>query len=155
MSRLASLTVLLLTAGAGIAAAADTNGTNAVSHTITIIDGDLIRPSMVTMRSGDVLDFDNYSTDAMRLVFTEPRGPIDKIRCRVDHVDATGGRANAWELDVLGSEPQVFTIVPPGRSESSCTLAPGRYAFVMRRVARDVRTASETLGTTGVITVEQ
>ncbi len=154
MYKLASLTALLLTIAAGTAGADDATPPATVAHTITILDGDSIHPSALSMRAGDVLEFDNYSAQSMRLVFTEPHDPADKIRCRVAHAQTPGGVA-AWQFDGTAPAPQLATIVPPGRSASSCSFAPGRYAFVMRPVARDVRSPADTLGTKAVITVQQ
>jgi hypothetical protein len=152
LSNHASLTVLLIALAAGPAAAGDSTGTGAVAHTITIIDRDVIRPSTLSMRSGDVLEFSNYSAQPMLLVFTEPRDPVDKVRCRPAHASAPSASADLM-LDDSG-EPQLLTVIPPGRSASSCSLEPGRYAFLMRRVSRDVRAPDDTLGTKGVITVQ-
>ena len=55
LSMCASLSALLIAFAAGLAAADDRTGTGAVAHTITILDGDVIRPSTLSMHSGDVL----------------------------------------------------------------------------------------------------
>jgi hypothetical protein len=134
----------------GIASGADAP---AVSHTITIVDDELIQPSTLTMRSGDALEFNNYSTQPMVLVFTEPTDPLDDIRCRLVDTDAAGEGRTAWQLDDSRSGPQLSAIIPPGRSASSCWLAPGRYAFIMRKVGRDVRAPAYT-SVHGVIAVQ-
>jgi hypothetical protein len=46
-------------------------------------------------------------------------------------------------------------IVPPGRSASSCSLAPGEYTFLVTKVSRDVRAPAETLAPKGLIAVER
>src|SRR6185503_12789886 len=121
------------------------------AHTITILDSEVIQPSTLTMRSGDLLEFTNYSAHTMLLVFTEPRDPTASVRCRA--VDASAVSGAAWQLNGSPSDPQLSAIVPPGRSASTCSLAPGNYDFVMKQVARDVRGPAATFGTFGTIAV--
>jgi hypothetical protein len=145
--------LLVLAFAARIASGAEGGAETAhPAHTITIVDGELIHPSTLTMRSGDVLEFKNYSAQPMMLRFTEPADPVDKIRCRA--ISAGGALANPdWQLDDSRAEPQLSAIIPPGRSASSCLLAPGRYAFVMKQIPRDVRAEGASLGNKGVLTV--
>ena len=152
LSNRASLTGLLIALAAGPAAANDSTGTGAVAHTITIIDSDVLRPSTLSMRSGDVLEFNNYSAQPTLLLFTDPPDPVDKVRCRPAH--APGPSATTDLMHNESGEPQLFTVIPPGRSASSCSLEPGRYGFLMRRVSRDVRAPNDAIGTKGVITVQ-
>lgn len=154
MSKLASLAALALAMTAGIATANGPNAAGSDARTITIIDGDVIRPSRLSMRAGDVLEFTNYSAEPMLLLFTEPADPIDRIRCRVTHEDRPTGAPDPLQLAANGSDVRLSTIIPPGRSASSCSLEPGRYGYLMRRVSRDVRAPEDSLGTKGTITVE-
>jgi hypothetical protein len=144
--------LLVLALAAHLASGAEVAGIAHAAQTITIVDGELIRPSALTMRAGDVLEFRNYSAQPMLLLFTEPTDPIDKIRCRA--ISAGGALANTdWRLDDSRAAPQLSAIIPPGRSASSCFLAPGRYAFVLKRIPRDVRAGDASPGTRGILTV--
>jgi hypothetical protein len=154
MSKLAPLAAIVIATTASITIANGPRGDASVARTITIIDGDVIRPSTLSMHAGDVLEFTNYSAEPMLLSFTEPRDAIDRIRCPVVHEKAPSGARDPLRLDVDGSRPRLSTTIPPGRSASSCSLEPGHYGFVMRRVSRDFRAPEDSLGTKGVITVE-
>jgi hypothetical protein len=154
MSKLAALAAIVIATTASITTANGLRGATSVARGITIIDGDVILPSTLSMRTGDVLEFTNYSAEPMLLSFIEPRDAIDKMRCPVVHDEAPSGTPNPLRLDVDGSRPRLSTIIPPGRSASSCSLEPGHYGFLMRRVSRDFRAPEDSLGTKGVITVE-
>jgi hypothetical protein len=153
MSKLAPLAAIVIATTASITIAHGPRGDASIARTITIIDGDVILPSTLSMRTGDVLEFTNYSAEPMLLSFIEPQDAIDKIRCPVVHEEAPSGAPDPLRLDVDGSRPRPSTIIPPGRSASSCSLEPGHYGFLMRRVSRDFRAPEDSLGTKGVITV--
>jgi len=154
MSKLALLAAIVITTTASITTANDLRGATSVPRGIAIIDGDVVLPSTLSMRTGDVLEFTNYSAEPMLLSFIEPRDTIDRIRCPVAHDEAPSGAPDPLWLDVDGSRPRLSTIIPPGRSASSCSLDPGHYGFLLRRVSRDFRAPDDSLGTKGVITVE-
>jgi hypothetical protein len=154
MLKLAALAGLVLATTAGVTTANGPGRTPSGAPTITIIDGGLIQPSRASVRVGDVLEFTNYSAEPMLLLFTEPDDPIDRIRCRAVRVEAPSGAPDPLELAGGASDPRLAAIIPPGRSASSCSLEPGRYEFLMRRVSRDVRAPYDSLGTKGTITVE-
>jgi hypothetical protein len=154
MSKLAPLAAIVVLTTASITTANGPRADASAARTITIIDGDVILPSTLSMGTGDVLEFTNYSAEPMLLSFTEPRDAIDKIRCPVVHDEAPSGTPDPLLLDVDASRSRLSTIIPPGRSASSCSLEPGHYGFLMRRVSRDVRAPEDSLGTKGVITVE-
>ena len=69
--------------------------------------------------------------------------------------DAAAGDGPRREFCELSTDARLSAIIPPGRSATSCPLSPGRYAFVMRQVARDVPSADPMLGAKGTITVER
>jgi len=90
----------------------------------------------------------------MRLVFVEPEDQREKVRCQlVDRTIARPGQTPRLVLD-WGAGQRLTAIIPPGRFASACSLAPGRYAFVARRVSRDPRGGEDSLGTKGTITVQ-
>src|SRR5260221_7242037 len=153
MTKFALLAALVIATTASITTANGPRGATSVAREITIIDGDVILPSTLSMRTGDVLEFTNYSAEPMLLSFIEPDA-IDKLRCPVVHDDAPSGAPNPLRLDVDGSRPRLSTTIPPGRSASPCPLEPGHYGFLMRRVSRDFRAPEDSLGTKGLITVE-
>jgi len=84
----------------------------------------------------------------------EPEDQREKVRCHL--VDRTIARPDQTPRLVLdwGAGQRLMAIIPPGRFASACSLAPGRYAFVARRVSRDPRGGEDSLGTKGTITVQ-
>jgi hypothetical protein len=123
-----------------------------VSHQVVTIDADLVRPAAVTMRTDDVLEFVNYSSVPMMLVFLEPENHSDKPRCHV--ASLRSGRGIAPEALRWGSPHRPAEIIPPGRFVSVCSLARGKYSFVTKRVDPDASGPLEQLGTKGTVSVE-
>ena len=147
--------MLAVTVTSGIASASeDVDGRVATARKIVMRNDDLISPSALTMNRGDVLEFENDSGQFMRLVFVEPEDQREKVRCHL--VDRTIARPDQTPRLVLdwGAGQRLTAIIPPGRFASACSLAPGQYAFVARRVSRDPRGAEDSLGTKGTITVQ-
>ena len=132
-----SLAVLLtLTSGPVFA---EHEGPDAHAHhktqTITLDTRD-VRPASTTMEHGDVLSFVNYSTNPMRVTFTEPKDLEAKIRCGlVRDAKAKGTPAAPWALFVW-NDGKLVANVPPGQFASVCALAPGQYAFTSETVGQ-------------------
>jgi hypothetical protein len=148
-----TLTALVLALTMTTARAADYPRAHAgVAHRVVTIDDYLIHPSAVTMSADDVLEFVNYSSVRMILVFLEPEGHSNKPRCHVTSLHA--GRGNAPEALRWDSPHQPAEIIPPGKFVSVCSLAPGKYSFVTKRVDSDESGPLEQLGTKGTISVE-
>jgi hypothetical protein len=122
------------------------------SHTITVVDPGLLLPATLTIGQGEALQFANYSSEAIRLVFIEPKDSADEVHCRpADNPD----RAAKASPSFAGGPTQHLTVtIPPGRYTTACSLTPGRYAFVTTRVGRDPRSPLDALGEKGTITVE-
>jgi hypothetical protein len=150
--------VLMMLAAAvtsGMASASDEmEGRGRSARKIVMHDDELISPSALTMNRDDVLEFENDSGQLMRLVFVEPEDQREKVRCHL--VNRTSARLDETPRLVLDWDAgkRLTTIIPPGTFASVCSLAPGRYAFVARRVSRDPRGGEDSLGTKGTITVE-
>jgi len=116
-------------------------------------DDDTIIPATLTMSATETLEFDNYSGQFVRLVFIEPRDQADKIRCSaMERTDARPDRIPSMRFDWDAGRGLTATI-PPGKFASTCSLLPGRYAFVATRVGRDPRGTESTLGAKGTIIV--
>ncbi|TMB23660.1 MAG: hypothetical protein E6J71_03215 [Deltaproteobacteria bacterium] len=151
------IVVMMLAAAvtSGITAASENmDGRVAAAKKIVVRDDDSINPSALTMSHDDVLEFENDSGQFMRLVFVEPQDQTDKIRCYP--IGHTVGRPDQapWLLFDWGPGRRLRATIAPGKFASACTLAPGRYAFVARRVNRDPRGVEDSLGTKGTITVQ-
>src|SRR5262245_6888736 len=59
------------------------------------------RPSSLEMDHGDIVTFENQSTQPMRVVFTDPKDLIDKVRCSaVRNAKDTGTPSAPWALFV-------------------------------------------------------
>ena len=147
--------MLAVTVTSGIASASeDVDGRVATARKIVMRNDDLISPSALTMNRGDVLEFENDSGQFMRLVFVEPRDQTDKIRCYpIDHTIARPYQAPGLLFD-WGPGRRLTATMPPGKFASACSLAPGQYTFVAKRVSRDPRGVADSLGTKGTITVQ-
>jgi plastocyanin len=96
------------------------------THTITL-DGIDVRPSAVTMDHGDVVGFENYSTNPVQVTFTDPADLQSKIRCGLVHAKA-GGPDEPWSL-FTWKDGKLTADIPPGRFASVCTLEPGTYSY--------------------------
>jgi len=148
----------VLVLGVGIARAAD-NPTRDPrgSHTITVIDPGLLLPGSLTIRQGEALEFANYTSDAIRLVFVEPEESAEDVRCRVgENATAAAGSDTVRGRPVFVDGPahRLAVTVPPGRYTTACSLTPGWYAFVTSRLGRDPRSPLDALGLKGTIRVE-
>ena len=149
------LMMLAAAVASGMASASEElEGRVRTARKIVMHDDDLISPSALTMNRDDVLEFENDSGKFMRLVFVEPEDQREKVRCHL--VNRTSARPDETPRLVLDWDAgkRLTTIIPPGRFASVCSLAPGRYAFVARRVSRDPRGGEDSLGTKGTITVQ-
>jgi len=146
--------VLVLAAGPGPTAVAADDAAGVRARTIVILDADRISPSELTMDPGDVLAFQNDSGQLMQVAFVEPREQMDKIRCYLkDHTNPPPD-ATPWLVFYWGEERQLTATIPPGTFASACTLAPGRYAFVMQQVSRDPRAMHVSREAKGAISVK-
>ena len=150
--------VLMMLAAAVTSGLASTSeemdGRGRAARKIVMHDDELISPSALTMNRDDVLEFENDSGQLIRLVFVEPEDQREKVRCHL--VNRTSARPDDTPRLVLDWDAgqRLTAIIPPGTFASVCSLAPGRYAFVARRVSRDPRGGEDSLGTKGTITVQ-
>ena len=153
--KIVGVVMLAVAVTSGIASASeDMEGRVAATRKLVMRDAELISPSALTMNHDDVLEFQNDTGQFMRLVFVEPRDQTEKIRCYpIDHTIARPDQA-PWLLFDWGPGRRLTAIIPPGKFASACSLAPGQYAFVTRRVSRDPRGADDSLGTKGTIRVQ-
>ena len=144
--------------GIGIARAADNPIRDSrASHTITVIDAGLLFPGALAIGQGEPLEFANYTTDAIRFLFIEPKASAEEVRCRVgENAAAVAGSDTVQGRPVFVDGPahRLTVTVPPGRYITACSLTPGRYAFVTSRVGRDPRSPLDALGQKGTIRVE-
>jgi|SRR5262249_51865328 len=127
------------------------------SHTITVVDSGLLAPGAVTIGRGESVEFANYSSEAIEVVFTEPKDRADEVRCQVTRDPdrtARSGSTVQWPLFANGPAHHPTVTIPPGRYATACSFSPGRYAFVTKRVGRDPRSSVDGLGEKGTITVE-
>jgi len=127
------------------------------SHTIAVIDSGLLSPAAVTIGHGESIEFTNYSSEAIEVVFTEPKDRADDVRCQLTRDPNRPGGSGAtvrWPFVTNGPTSHVTVTIPPGRYATACSFSAGRYAFVTKRVSRDARSSVEGLGEKGTITVE-
>jgi len=142
----------------GIAGAAERGSPDVRrSHTITVVDSGLLSPGAVTIGHGESVEFANYSSEAIEVVFTEPKDRTDEVRCQVTRDsdrNAGSGPTVRWPLFANGPSNHPTVTIPPGRYATACSFSPGQYAFVTKRVIRDLRSSVNGLGEKGTITVE-
>jgi len=152
-----TVVVMMLAAAvtSGIVSASEkVDGNAGTPRWLVMRDDDLITPSALTMNHDDVLEFENASGRFMTLVFVEPQDQADKIRCYpIDHTMARPDQT-PWVLFDWGPRRRLTATMPPGKFASACSLAPGQYTYVAKRVSRDPRGAGDSLGTKGTITVQ-
>jgi hypothetical protein len=129
-------------------------GRGRAARKIVMHDDELISPSALTMNRDDVFEFENDSGQFVRLVFVEPEDQRDMVRCHLVDPTIAGPDQTARLVLDWGDGRRLSAIIPPGRFASVCSLAPGRYTFVARRVSRDPRGGEDSLGTKGTITVQ-
>jgi len=147
--------MLAVAVTSGIASASeDVDGRVAAARKLVMRDDERISPSALTMSHDDVLEFDNESGRFMKLIFVEPQDQTDKIRCYpIDHTIARPYEAPGLLFD-WGPGRRLTATMPPGKFASACSLAPGQYTFVAKRVSRDPHGGEDSLGTKGTITVQ-
>ena len=81
MLRFTLALLLALTSAPALAEHEDGKAHDHGAKKTIILDNDDIRPSSLEMAAGDVLSFTNQSTQPMRVVFTDPKDLVDKVRC--------------------------------------------------------------------------
>jgi hypothetical protein len=144
---------LLALAAAPAAADEEVGGHARHAQKLVILDAERIMPSNLKMDEGDVLVFQNQSSEPMNVTFVDPKDVADKIRCElVRKSDEEQPRAPWLLFQKQGG--QVVATIPPGRFASVCSLAPGSYAFTARRSRVKTSDAGGVLQEKGQITVQ-
>ena len=123
-------------------------------HKTILLGAERIAPADVTISKDDSLEFQNLSLHPIQVEFTEPADQTDKIRCELINPKLGKPGKAPWALFAWNDGKRLVAIVPPGRFASVCSLAPGNYAFVTKRVSRDVRGDVGKSGTKGTIAVQ-
>jgi hypothetical protein len=152
-------TLALLLALTTAPALAEHEGPKAHDHgakKTVVLDTEDIRPSSIEMGHGDVIEFDNRSTNPMRVEFTEPKDLIDKVRCGAVRDARDKGTPSApWAL-FMWDNGKLSADVPPGKFASVCSLAAGHYAFTAEAIGHkgQLGGATGTLPSKGTIDVK-
>jgi hypothetical protein len=127
-----------------VPAYADHEGPDGHAHGATktiIVDGKDILPSTTTMSHGDLVSFLNYSTNPVRLTFTDA-GLEKRIRCGLVH--AKGKNPSApWAL-FTWEDGKLVGNVPPGQFASVCSFEPGSYAFTAKVIGHQTPGGEDT-----------
>jgi len=125
------LSVLLLAAAAvavPVRAAEDASSHADHPHKTVIVGKTGTLPSDLTMDKDDVLVFENYTSGAVTITFTEPADQTDKIHCGL--VRPAGSRnAPPWAKFAFDARKRLTATLPPGQFASLCSLAPGNYVY--------------------------
>lgn len=114
----------------------------------------MIEPDDLVISASDTIGFLNRGGDPMQVEFLRPKNQAGKITCRVtDPKQLKPGEA-PWAEFRTNGEGHFTAAVPAGRFPSTCTLAPGSYAYVVRVMNAQMRPTEEKLGQLGTITVK-
>ena len=152
---LCAVTLLLATAGIGRAAEETPTAHSAHPSKTIVLDNESIRPSSLTMGTGDLLVFENHSLHPISVTFEEPKDMREKIRCqlldgKVDDKERAPWMLFGWNAGRLSG------VIPPGRFASLCSLTPGQYSFTVVPQSVAIRAPGQgaALPAKGQITVE-
>ena len=107
-------------------------------------------PSKLTMGTGDVVAFQNYSGKVLQVTFLEPANVAQKVQCKqIERVSENEAMTPGALFKRRGD--QVVGLIAPNAFVSICGLSPGRYVF---SVAPFTPQARDQLGQKGEIVVE-
>lgn len=120
---------------------------------LVILDAERIVPPNLEMEQGDVIVFQNQSTEQMIVAFVEPKDAADKIRCGLVRKSEEEAPRAPWLLFQKSGDRLTATI-PPGRFASMCSLMPGTYAYTAKRIRVKTSDAGGVLSEKGQITVQ-
>lgn len=128
MTKLAAL--LLAAVAVTVPARADEDASSHADqpHKTVIVGKSGTLPSDLTMDKGDVLVFENYTSGAVTIRFTEPAEQADKIHCGLVRPKASKN-APPWAKFAFDANKRLTATLPPGQFASLCSLAPGNYVY--------------------------
>jgi hypothetical protein len=157
MHRLIATAFLLLPLATPVLAHEDVMGHGSHPQKTITLMRDRISPTDLTMGKDDVLEFQNLSLYALKIKFLEPENMTDKIRCELINPKGSKQGKTPWALFSWDEKQRLSATIPPGRFASLCTLAPGKYRYVIDQVGGTqaaVRALSQGHGEQGTITVQ-
>jgi hypothetical protein len=120
---------------------------------IVLLDAERIVPSDTMMAEGDVIVFQNQSTEPIVVTFVDPKDVASKIHCSLVRKSEEEHPRAPWLLFQKAGD-QVTATIPPGRFASMCSLSPGKYAFTAKRTRVKTSDAGGVLPDKGQITVQ-
>jgi hypothetical protein len=130
MARISLLALVTLLGAAVSAAGEEAVGAHAdASRKVITLVAERIVPADITMKAGDVLQFENLAFHPLAVRFIEPEDQAKKIRC-----EYVGAKDKApWLLFEWDDRGRLTGVLPPGRVASICSLAPGQYTYLVQR----------------------
>lgn len=113
-----------------------------------------ISPVQLTMGTGDVLTFQNFSGKVLKVTFLEPKNLAEHVKCsQVKRISENEAVVAGALFQRQGDE--VVGYVAPGAFVSVCSLSPGRYVYTVAPVATTgAVAATDDLGQKGEINVQ-
>lgn len=116
-------------------AAAEEPTAHATNQRTVILGATAILPSSLEMTKDESVAFDNYALYPLSVTFIEPaEGQAERIRCEL--VTSKPGQKPKMPWGVFGwnSRKQLEGQIAPGRFASLCSLAPGDYTYLVKRI---------------------
>jgi hypothetical protein len=147
----ALLTVLIATAGVALAETAPAESHDDHPQKVISLGASRISPTRLTMSTGDVLAFQNYTANIMQVIFLEPPRLGQTVQCKQIERVAEDAAITPGALFKRRGD-QVVALIAPGAFVSVCGLPRGNYVFSAAPFTPQM--AGERLGQRGQIVVE-
>jgi hypothetical protein len=145
------LLALLLTGGVALAEDETPESHADRPQKVISLGASRISPTRLTMSTGDVLAFQNYTASVLQVVFLEPRDLAGKVQCKQIERVAQDAAITPGALFRRRGD-QVTALIAPGAFVSVCGLPKGDYVYSVAPFTPQF--AGERQGQRGQIVVE-
>jgi len=124
----ALLLALFLTVGVALGADEIPESHDDRPQKVISLGASRISPTRLTMDTGDVLAFQNYSPKVLQVIFLEPPGLAGKVQCKQIERVAEDAAITPGALFKRRGD-QVVALIAPGAFVSVCGLPRGNYVY--------------------------
>ena len=125
----------------------------ATSQKTIVIGATALDPEDLTIGASEVVGFVSTAGDPLQVEFVRPKVQTGKITCRLTDPKRLEPGHAPWAEFRTNEEGHLAADVPAGRFPSTCTFAPGFYAYTVK-VMNAQRALDQKLGQMGTITVK-